>query len=167
MYWDHKKKSSLSLMWLIELQFSSATTVWARGLLFSPSSARSLASALPYDFTHSITKMLSESFTSWCKNIITIVWKVVYRSRSCCVVIILPSVAGPYSSFETMFTQLTRQTTYIPALTVATTSKVRSEHTQSLHYMIIRQLCKCVNCIPPIKLHFAKVDFASSRVISL
>ena len=58
MSWDHKKKSSLSLMWLIELQLSSATTVWARGLLFSPSPARSLASALPYDFTHSTTKML-------------------------------------------------------------------------------------------------------------
>ena len=40
------------------------------------------------------------------------------------------------------------------------TSKVQSEHTQSLHYMNIRQFFTCLNCIPPIKFPFAKLDFA-------
>ena len=38
------------------------------------------------------------------------------------------------------------------------TSKVQSEHTQSLHYMNIRQFFTCLNCIPPIKFYFATLD---------
>ena len=60
-----------------------------------------------------------------------------------------------------------RQTTCIPSSTMKTTPKVPSEHTQSLHYMNNRQFFTCLNCIPPIKFHFAKLDFAPPRVISL
>ena len=60
-------------------------------------------------------------------------------------------------------------TTYTPrpSRTMKKTSKVRSEHTHSLHYMTIRQFFTCLNCIPPIKFYFANLDFAPSRVISL
>ena len=61
----------------------------------------------------------------------------------------------------------TRQTTYIPSPTTKTMSKVQSEHTQSLHYMNIRQFFTCLNCVLPIKFHCAILDFAPSRVISL
>ena len=61
----------------------------------------------------------------------------------------------------------TRQTTYIPSPTTKTMSKVQSEHTQSLHYMNIRQFFTCLDCVLPIKFHFAILDFAPSRVISL
>ena len=39
-----------------------------RWLLVTPSSTWSLASALPRDFSHSTTKMLSASFTTWCQK---------------------------------------------------------------------------------------------------
>ena len=51
--------------------------------------------------------------------------------------------------------------------TTKETSKVQSEHTQSLHYMNIRQFFTCLNCISPIKFHFATLDFALSHVISV
>ena len=56
---------------------------------------------------------------------------------------------------------LTHQTTYIALRNMKkNTSKVQSEHTQSLHYMNIRQFFMCLNCIPPIKFPFAKLNFA-------
>ena len=42
--------------------------------------------------------------------------------------------------------------------TIKTTSKVCSLHTQSLHYMNVEQLFTCLNCIPPIKFHCAKLN---------
>lgn len=59
-----------------ELQLSSHHGHSERWLLVTPSPARSLASALSFDLSHSTTKMLSASFTSWCKKIIAVVWKV-------------------------------------------------------------------------------------------
>ena len=41
--------------------------------------------------------------------------------------------------FPLIYSKLTRQTTYILPRTMKTTSKVQLEHTQSLHYMNIRQ----------------------------
>ena len=55
-------------------------------------------------------------------------------------------------------------TTYIPSRTMET---YQSEHTQSLHYLNIRQFFTCLNFISLIKFHFAKLDFAPSRFISL
>ena len=40
-----------------------------------------------------------------------------------------------------LYAQRTRLTTHVPSL----------EHTQSLHYMNIRQFFTCLNCIPPTK----------------
>ena len=48
-----------------------------------------------------------------------------------------------------------------------TTSKVQSEHTQSLHYMNTRQVFTSLICIPPINFHFAQLAFVPSSVISL
>ena len=69
--------------------------------------------------------------------------------------------------FQLFYSQHTRQTTYIPSRTMKTTSKVQSEHIQSLHYMNSRQFFTCFNGIPAIKFHFATLDFAPLRVISL
>ena len=60
--------------------------------------------------------------------------------------------------FFCSFTQRTYQTTYIQLHSMKRTSKVQSEHTQSLHYMNIRKFFTCLNCIPPIKFYFATVD---------
>ena len=68
--------------------------------------------------------------------------------------------------FPLLFSQRTCQTTNIPSRTMKTMSKVQSEHTQSLRYANIRQFFTCLNCIPPIKFHFATLDFAPPRVIS-
>ena len=65
--------------------------------------------------------------------------------------------------FPLLFSQRTCQTTYIPSRTMKTTSKMQSEHTQSLHHMNIRQFITCLNCILPIKFHFAILDFAPSH----
>ena len=48
-----------------------------------------------------------------------------------------------------------------------TTSKVQSEHTQSLHYMNTRQVFSSLICIPPINFHFAQLAFVPLSVISL
>ena len=69
--------------------------------------------------------------------------------------------------FPLPFSQRTCQTTYIPSHTMKTTSKMQSEHTQSLHHMNIRQFITCLNCILPIKFHFAILDFAPSHANSL
>ena len=42
-----------------------------------------------------------------------------------------------------------------------------TEHTQTLHDIYVRQFFTCLNCILPIKFHFATLDFAPSPVISL
>ena len=76
MSWDHQKKSALSLMWPIKLKLSSHHGHNQRWLLVTPSPARSLASVLSCDLSHSTTKILSARFTSWCKKIIAVVWKV-------------------------------------------------------------------------------------------
>ena len=52
--------------------------------------------------------------------------------------------------FPLIYSKLTRQTTYILPRTMKTTSKVQLEHTQSLHYMNIRQFFMCLSCVPPI-----------------
>ena len=68
--------------------------------------------------------------------------------------------------FRSFFSQRIRQTTNIPSRTMKTTSKVRSEHTQSLHYMHITPFFTCLNFIPPIKFHLSILDYALSRAIS-
>ena len=67
--------------------------------------------------------------------------------------------------FRSFFSQRIRQTTNI-ASRMKTTSKVRSEHTQSLHYMNITPFFTCLNFIPPIKFHLSTLDYALSRAIS-
>ena len=69
--------------------------------------------------------------------------------------------------FSLLYPQDTRQTNYILSRTMKTTSKVQSEHNQSLHYMNIKQFFTCLNCMPSIKFNFATLDFAPSLVISL
>ena len=68
--------------------------------------------------------------------------------------------------FRSFISQRIRQTTNIPSRTMKTTSKVRSEHTQSLHYMHITPFFTCLNFIPPIKFHWSILDYALSRAIS-
>ena len=68
--------------------------------------------------------------------------------------------------FRSFISQRIRQTTNIPSRTMKTTSKVRSEHTQSLHYMNITPFFTCLNFIPPIKFHLSTLDYALSRAIS-
>ena len=68
--------------------------------------------------------------------------------------------------FRSFISQRIRQTTNIPSRTMKTTSKVRSEHTQSLHYMNIAPFFTCLNFIPPIKFHLSTLDYVLSRAIS-
>ena len=44
---------------------------------------------------------------------------------------------------------------------------MQSEHTQSLHHMNIRQFITYLNCVLPIRFHFAMLDFAPSHANSL
>ena len=70
------------------------------------------------------------------------------------------------TQFFLLNSKLKRETIYVPSRRTRTTSKVQSEHTQSLYYMNIRQFSTCLNHIPPIKFYFAKLYFAPSRFIS-
>ena len=70
------------------------------------------------------------------------------------------------TQFFLLNSKLTRETIYVPSRRTRTTSKVQSEHTQSLYYMNIRQFSTRLNHIPPIKFYFAKLYFAPSRFIS-
>ena len=76
------------------------------------------------------------------------------------------SVKFPTQFFLLLNSKLKRKITYVPSRRTRTTSKVQSEHTQSLYYMNIRQFSTCLNHIPPIKFYFAKLYFAPSRFIS-
>ena len=76
------------------------------------------------------------------------------------------SVKFPTQFFLLLNSKLKRETTYVPSRSMRTTSKDQSEHTQSLYYTNIRQFFTCLNHIPPIKFHFAKLYFAPSRFIS-
>ena len=79
-------------------------------------------------------------------------------------------IRNPLNSLRSFFlllnSKLKRETTYVPSCSMRTTSKDQSEHTQSLYYTNIRQFFTCLNHIPPIKFHFAKLYFAPSRFIS-
>ena len=70
------------------------------------------------------------------------------------------------TQFFLLNSKLKRETIYVPSRRTRTTSKVQSEHTQSLYYMNIRQFSTCLNHIPQIKFYFAKLYFAPSRFIS-
>ena len=70
------------------------------------------------------------------------------------------------TQFFLLNSKLKRETIYVPSRRTRTTSKVQSEHNQSLYYMNIRQFSTCLNHIPPIKFYFAKLYFAPSRFIS-
>ena len=70
------------------------------------------------------------------------------------------------SLFPLLNSKLKREATYVPSRSMRTTSKVQSEHTQSLCYMSIRKFFTCLNHIPPIKFYFAKLYLAPSRFIS-
>ena len=77
------------------------------------------------------------------------IWK--FRIYFYCIILKLKRV------FPLLFSQRTHQTTYIP-LRMTTTSKVQSEHTQSLHLIDIREFFTCLSCILPFKFHFATLD---------
>ena len=70
--------------------------------------------------------------------------------------------------FLLLYAQCICQTTYSPSYTMKKTSKVQSEHMQSLHYMNIKVIFYVLELYqPPIKFHFATLDFTLSCVISL
>ena len=79
---------------------------------------------------------------------------------------IMESVKFPTYFFPLLNSKLKREATYVPSRSMRTTSKVQSEHTQSLYYMSIRKFFTCLNHVPPIKFYFAKLYFAPSRFIS-